>query len=89
MQLQQAFVAQNFLGVAGNHQFFVGLDDQGANLGTPSGDFHNIFVLLVGVGVLVGIHADAQPIHVVADLGTGVSVILDLMLNKEHTPDAE
>ena len=48
MQLQQAFVAQNFLGVAGNHQLFVGLDDQGANLGTPSGDFHNIFVLLVG-----------------------------------------
>ena len=35
-----------------------------------------IFVLLVGVGVLVGIHADAQPIHVVADLGTGVSVML-------------
>jgi len=56
VQLQQAFVAQNFLGVAGNHQLFVGLDDQGANLGTPSGDFHNIFVLLVGVGVLVGIH---------------------------------
>ena len=30
----------------------------------------------MGVGVLVGIHADAQPIHVVADLGTGISIML-------------
>ena len=66
-------VLQDFLGVAGDHQLLVGGDDQGADLGAPGGDLADI---ALGIAVLVGIDADAQPVHVVADLGADDVVML-------------
>ena len=63
----------DFLGVAGDHQLLVGSNDQGADLGAPGGDVADI---ANGMLVLVGIDADAQPIHVVADLRAGDGVML-------------
>ena len=72
----ELLVGQNFLGVAGNHQFLVGFHHQRADAGAPGGDFHHILVLAAHTAVFVGIDADAQPIHVMADLGAGLIVML-------------
>lgn len=69
----QRLLLDDFLGVAGDHQLLVGSDDQSADLGAPGGDVADI---AHGMLVLVGIDADAQPIHVVADLCTGDLVVL-------------
>ena len=61
------FLLDDFLGVAGDHQLLVGSDDQRTDLGTPGSDLADIALRVL---VLFGVDADAQPIHVVADLCT-------------------
>ena len=64
---------EDFLGVAGDHQLLVGSNDQSAHLCAPGS---NLAHIAHGVLVLLGIDADAQPIHVVADLCTGNCIVL-------------
>ena len=56
----QRLLLEDFLGVAGDHQLLVGRDDQSADLGAPGGDVADI---AHGMLILLGIDADAQPIH--------------------------
>ena len=74
----EKLLLDDFLGVASDHQLLVGSDDQSADLCAPSGDLADVADRML---VLVGVDADAQPIHVVADLCT--SKIRLIMLNAQ------